>query len=206
MQCRSGTASAGPHGIALMDGVTLATSGYTVEETAAALSEPGHEWLQPGWCRVHLSHLMAPPEVDYVIRAVLEVARDGWKLLPQYDMTPAGTFVHSSQRAGGRGASGASTAYVPGYVPGSSGALPRTSAAPAGGASTGDGIRAAVDSILRFAEDGASGVPPAVAGSVSVESSTSPGGGRSRKGSTPSPGGLEHPSGTLSPGRSSGTA
>jgi hypothetical protein len=29
---------------------------------------------------------MTPAEVDYVIRSVLEFARDGWKLLPQYDV------------------------------------------------------------------------------------------------------------------------
>ena len=35
---------------------------------------------------MYFSHLMTPAEVDYVIRAVLEVARDGWKLAPQYDI------------------------------------------------------------------------------------------------------------------------
>ena len=28
---------------------------------------------------------MTPAEVNYVIYSVLKVARDGWKLLPQYD-------------------------------------------------------------------------------------------------------------------------
>lgn len=47
---------------------------------------PGEtDGYRPGWCRVSFSHLMTPQEVDYVIRAVLEVATLGWKLLPLYD-------------------------------------------------------------------------------------------------------------------------
>ena len=42
--------------------------------------------MQVGWSRVYFSHLMTPAEVDYVIRAVLEVAREAWQLLPQYDI------------------------------------------------------------------------------------------------------------------------
>jgi hypothetical protein len=102
---------------------------------------------------VHLSHLMTPPEVDYVLRAVLEVARDGWKLLPQYDMSPSGMYVHSTHRTMGDPGSGGLSS--------SAGALMFAPGCPAAG----DGIRAAVDGILR-------GLPPPMATAAAVADHT----------------------------------
>jgi hypothetical protein len=85
VQSRSGCACAGPYGVSLMQPLIERIVGQTPEEVVRALEAPKNEWVKPGWMRVYFSHLMTPAEVDYVIRSVLEVAHDGWKLLPQYD-------------------------------------------------------------------------------------------------------------------------
>ena len=43
-------------------------------------------WAPLCWVSVAFSHFMTRPEVDFLIRAVLDIARDGWKLLPQYSL------------------------------------------------------------------------------------------------------------------------
>lgn len=50
---------------------------------------PELPFLKPGFCRVYFSHFTRPAEVKYVIRAVMEIAQHGWKLLPQYDFNPS---------------------------------------------------------------------------------------------------------------------
>ena len=89
MQSRSGCACAGPYGTTLIAPLLqriIKTSPEAIARTLeiGAPNSP-FEWLKPGWTRVYFSHMMTPAEVDYVIRSVLEVARHGWKLLPQYD-------------------------------------------------------------------------------------------------------------------------
>lgn len=86
MQSRGGCACAGPYGAALLEDWIRETCGLDIDALMRYL-EPGKtEGIRPGWCRVYFSHLMTPQEVDYVIRAVLEVATLGWKLLPLYDV------------------------------------------------------------------------------------------------------------------------
>jgi hypothetical protein len=85
VQSRSGCACAGPYGVSLMQPLIEGIIGQSPEAVVRALETPKNEWVKPGWMRVYFSHLMTPAEVDYVICSVLEVARDGWKLLPQYD-------------------------------------------------------------------------------------------------------------------------
>ena len=89
MQSRSGCACAGPYGTTLMgpllDRIINQSPDQMVRTLEIGAPTSPYEWLKPGWTRVYFSHLMTPAEVDYVIRSVLEVARDGWKLLPQYD-------------------------------------------------------------------------------------------------------------------------
>lgn len=48
----------------------------------------GMDCLKPGWVRVNFNYMLTQPEVDFITDAVLEVARHGWKLLPQYAMDP----------------------------------------------------------------------------------------------------------------------
>ena len=89
LQSRSGCACAGPYGTTLVAPLVQRIVNQSPEEVVRALEigapTSPYEWLKPGWTRVYLSHLMTPTEVNYVIRSVLEVARDGWKLMPQYD-------------------------------------------------------------------------------------------------------------------------
>jgi len=49
----------------------------------------GNEWLKPGWCRINLSYVMSPEEVQYIVQAVQDLSCNAWKLLPQYQMDPA---------------------------------------------------------------------------------------------------------------------
>ena len=80
--------------MSLMKPLTERITGQTPEQVMRALETPRNEWVKPGqWTRMYFSHLMTPAEVDYVIRSVLEVARDGWKLLPQYDCETGGAWL-----------------------------------------------------------------------------------------------------------------
>lgn len=91
------SALAGPFGLPLLEPLlaTLnAANAHALQRhlyASRSLPEPA---VPPGWCQVHFSHLMQPYEVDYVIRAVAEVAAHGWKLLPQYrlDSHTGGVF------------------------------------------------------------------------------------------------------------------
>jgi hypothetical protein len=46
--------------------------------------EENAELLRPGFSRFSLPYTLTDTEVNYVIKAVLFVAKDGWKFLPQY--------------------------------------------------------------------------------------------------------------------------
>jgi hypothetical protein len=60
----------------------------------------GAEWLKPGWTRVSLNYTLTETEVDYIARAVLDIAEHGWKLLPQYAMDPvSGVLLQQSCHA-----------------------------------------------------------------------------------------------------------
>jgi hypothetical protein len=80
-----------------MKGLLHSITGQQPKGEAFAISE-ADPCLEPGWCQLSFSHLMAPSEVDYVINAVLEVACSGWQLLPQYVMHADGSFAHCRAR------------------------------------------------------------------------------------------------------------
>ncbi|XP_063888776.1 uncharacterized protein LOC135115748 isoform X2 [Scylla paramamosain] len=53
------------------------------------------EVLRPGFVRLNLSYTASPEQVDFVIRAVAEVCRNAWQLLPQYILNPeTGEWKH----------------------------------------------------------------------------------------------------------------
>ena len=82
IQSRGGCSCAGPYGHRLL-GIDLETSHGFQHEIAV-----GCEGIKPGWVRVNLNYFVDEVEVDYVIEAVRDVARDGWRLLGDYTFDP----------------------------------------------------------------------------------------------------------------------
>lgn len=86
-------APTGPFGQAQVEKVEATLGEANSSALKAALQAPGNfDSASPhvlGWCEVHFSHLLTSAEVDYVTRAVVDVATSAWKLLPQYMMDPS---------------------------------------------------------------------------------------------------------------------
>ncbi|HNO40227.1 MAG TPA: aminotransferase, partial [Marmoricola sp.] len=49
----------------------------------------GCEGIKPGWVRVNFNYFITDAVADYIIDAVRLVAREGWRMLPDYDFDPA---------------------------------------------------------------------------------------------------------------------
>lgn len=82
IQARGGCSCAGPYGHRLL-GIDLDRSHEFEREITR-----GCEGIKPGWVRVNFNYFVSPDVVDYVIEAVRLVARDGWRLLPDYRFDP----------------------------------------------------------------------------------------------------------------------
>lgn len=82
IQTRGGCSCAGPYGHRLL-GIDLERSRAFERQIAA-----GCEGIKPGWVRVNFNYFLDPPVTDYIIEAVRLVAREGWKLLPDYRFEP----------------------------------------------------------------------------------------------------------------------
>ena len=83
IQTRGGCSCAGPYGHRLL-GIDLDRS-HRFEAQIAT----GCEGIKPGWVRVNFNYFLADDVADYLIQAVLMVARQGWKLLGDYRFEPA---------------------------------------------------------------------------------------------------------------------
>ena len=89
IQSRAGCSCAGPYGHRLLE-IDEATS----EKYRSAVKQ-GHCGLKPGWCRVGLHWVMDDAEANYVIDAVMFLAREANQFLNLYDFDLAtGTWVH----------------------------------------------------------------------------------------------------------------
>lgn len=82
IQTRGGCSCAGPYGHRLL-GIDLERS-HAFERQITA----GCEGIKPGWVRVNFNYFLDPPVTDYIIEAVRLVAREGWRLLPDYRFEP----------------------------------------------------------------------------------------------------------------------
>ncbi len=78
IQSRGGCSCAGPYGHALL-GIDLDHSHAFEREIAH-----GCEGIKPGWVRVNFTYFLSDAVADYIVEAVRLVARDGWRLLPDY--------------------------------------------------------------------------------------------------------------------------
>ena len=89
IQSRGGCSCAGPYGHRLL-GIDLDRSHEFEREIAG-----GCEGIKPGWVRVNFNYFIAPAVCDYVVEAVRLVAREGWRLLPDYRFeTATGLWKH----------------------------------------------------------------------------------------------------------------
>jgi selenocysteine lyase/cysteine desulfurase len=89
IQARGGCSCAGPYGHRLL-GIDLDRSHEFEREIAG-----GCEGIKPGWVRVNFNYFISEAVCDYVVEAVRMVARDGWRLLPDYRFeTATGLWRH----------------------------------------------------------------------------------------------------------------
>ena len=89
IQARGGCSCAGPYGHRLL-GIDLDRSHEFEREIA-----DGCEGIKPGWVRVNFNYFISELVFDYVVEAVRLVARDGWRLLPDYRFeTATGLWRH----------------------------------------------------------------------------------------------------------------
>jgi selenocysteine lyase/cysteine desulfurase len=92
IQSRAGCSCAGPYGHRLL-GIDDDTS-----ELYRGAVRHGYCGMKPGWCRVGLHWVMDDPEADYVIDAVLFIARHGHLFLNLYDFDLcSGTWTHKHE-------------------------------------------------------------------------------------------------------------
>ncbi len=82
IQARGGCSCAGPYGHRLL--------GIDLERSARyrRAIEKGCEGIKPGWVRVNFNYFISETVFEYVLEAVHMVAREGWKLLPDYEFVP----------------------------------------------------------------------------------------------------------------------
>ncbi|MGH2407227.1 MAG: aminotransferase class V-fold PLP-dependent enzyme [Candidatus Limnocylindrales bacterium] len=78
VQSRGGCSCAGPYGLRLL-GIDTETSREFDRQTAL-----GCEGIKPGWVRVNFNYFISEPVFDFIVDAVDLVARESWRLLPQY--------------------------------------------------------------------------------------------------------------------------
>jgi selenocysteine lyase/cysteine desulfurase len=83
IQSRGGCSCAGPYGHRLL-GIDLDRSHEFEREIAH-----GCEGIKPGWVRVNFNYFISEPIFTYLVEAVRMVARDGWRLLADYQFDPA---------------------------------------------------------------------------------------------------------------------
>ena len=89
IQARGGCSCAGPYGHRLL-GIDLDRSREFEREIAG-----GCEGIKPGWVRVNFNYFISEAVCDYVVESVRLVARDGWRLLPDYLFeTATGLWKH----------------------------------------------------------------------------------------------------------------
>ena len=81
----------GPYGHRLL-GIDLERSHAFEREIAR-----GCEGIKPGWVRVNFNYFISEAVFEYILDAVELVARDGWRLLPQYRFDPpTGLWRHAA--------------------------------------------------------------------------------------------------------------
>jgi selenocysteine lyase/cysteine desulfurase len=98
IQARGGCACAGPHAQDLLgidESLTVKYQDMIVD------AQDGHYYdiLRPGFTRLNLPYFAHDFEIDYIIKAVIAVAKKGWIMLPYYEMnTETGEWHHQNKQ------------------------------------------------------------------------------------------------------------
>ena len=93
IQARGGCSCAGPYGHRLL-GIDLLTSHEFEREIVR-----GCEGIKPGWVRVNFNYFISEVTFDFIVQALHMVAKDGWRLLPDYRFDAAsGRWRHKEGR------------------------------------------------------------------------------------------------------------
>jgi selenocysteine lyase/cysteine desulfurase len=96
IQARGGCSCAGPYGHRLL-GIDLARSMKFHEAIDA-----GCEGIKPGWVRVNFNYFISDTVFRFIIDAVDFIAREGWRLLADYDFDAVtGIWRHRNGLSGG---------------------------------------------------------------------------------------------------------
>ncbi|ODN00408.1 putative cysteine desulfurase [Orchesella cincta] len=109
IQCRGGCMCAGPYSQYLL-GIKdkLASKYESALQQSHSKYKTNHKCkdnqtigilLKPGFARLAFSYHSSPVEVDFVIKAVALIAREGWKLLPLYHMSPETSFTFNARKS-----------------------------------------------------------------------------------------------------------
>jgi selenocysteine lyase/cysteine desulfurase len=94
IQSRGGCSCAGPYGHRLL-GIDLAHS-----QRFHDAIQGGHGGLKPGWVRLNFNYFLDEETFTYLLEAVHLIARDGWRLLPDYAFdADTGIWRHRSHAA-----------------------------------------------------------------------------------------------------------
>ncbi|HEY9495963.1 MAG TPA: aminotransferase class V-fold PLP-dependent enzyme [Intrasporangium sp.] len=89
IQARGGCSCAGPYGHQLL-GIDSERSRAIERQTTL-----GCEGIKPGWVRLNLNYFISDTVFEYLLEAVRLVARDGWRLLGDYDFdVRTGRWAH----------------------------------------------------------------------------------------------------------------
>ena len=90
IQARGGCSCAGPYGHRLL-GIDLERSHEFENEITR-----GCEGIKPGWVRVNFNYFLSQEVFEFIVDAVHMIAKDGWRLLPQYEFEPqSGIWTHA---------------------------------------------------------------------------------------------------------------
>ncbi len=93
IQARGGCSCAGPYGHELL-GIDEERS-HAYERAIDA----GCAGMKPGWVRINFTWFLTDTVIDFLIEAVLLVAREGWRLVDAYRFDPAtGCWTHRGGR------------------------------------------------------------------------------------------------------------
>lgn len=101
IQGRGGCSCAGPYGLDM----------FNISQSHIHKDQLNHIYnlfkcapgAKPGWARVNLNYFISRHEVAFIIEAVNQIAKDGWKLLPHYIQDwHSGQFYHHSLFDGDR--------------------------------------------------------------------------------------------------------
>ena len=91
IQARGGCSCAGPYGQDLLGTDVVRARDFAARAAAGRLG------LRPGWARLDFCYTMTDATAGYLVDAVHLLARDGWRLLADYDFDAAsGTWRHRS--------------------------------------------------------------------------------------------------------------